>query len=117
MIATWGGKESSYFSGCGGFVPLSVVSSLKPLDVVGSSVNGEACSSRPFPVLRLEPQSDMGSSARGGGTEASRYSEPVSPPLLPAACCGTPGVASLSVVGAAGHQVAPRQASLMRLLH
>jgi hypothetical protein len=43
MVVTWGGKESNYFYGHGGFVPLSVMPSFKPPDVGGSSANGEAC--------------------------------------------------------------------------
>jgi hypothetical protein len=62
------------------------------------------------------PTTTWGSSARGGGTEASRHSEPTSPPPVAATCCGTPRVTSLSTVGAAGHKVTPGQASLMRLL-
>jgi hypothetical protein len=57
-----------------------------------------------------------GSSARGGGTEASRRSASASPPSLLAICCSTPGVASLSVVVEASHQVIPGQASPIRLL-
>jgi hypothetical protein len=64
----------------------------------------------------LSPRGDRGSSARGGGTDKSRRSTSASPPLPPAACHGPPRVASLSVVGVAGHQVTPEQASLMRLI-
>jgi hypothetical protein len=43
LVAKWGGKESNYFSGRGGFVPLSVVPSFDPRDVGGSSANRKAC--------------------------------------------------------------------------
>jgi hypothetical protein len=84
MLATWGGKESSYFSSCGGFISLSVVPSFKPLDVGGSSANGEACSCSPFLPYVSSPHNYMGVECQGRG---HRGEPPLRAHITTAGCC------------------------------